>query len=157
MSCQVVADILDCKCCLHVKSLMISIMGRNRSSIVCPPFKAWSSCPSPRSSSSLIARMRYALTPCPWTLSSNGRWRPSATWLTPTSASSTNPSETSCPRPSCTSWSTAYVSRSIHFFVQSSWSHVNKLKNAKVAVLTSHGKVMKISDVHVRCGDSKAM
>jgi len=59
---------------------------------------------------SLRARTRWTpATPCPWTRSWSGRWRPSATWWTRTSASSTSPSETSCPRPSCTSWSTVYV------------------------------------------------
>ncbi|XP_055365849.1 dynamin-2-like isoform X6 [Betta splendens] len=45
----------------------------------------------------------FLATRCPWTHSWNGRWRLYATLWTLTSALSTSPSGTSCPRPSCTS------------------------------------------------------
>lgn len=48
-------------------------------------------------------RMEFRRTPSPWTHSWSARWRPFATWWTPTWLSSTSPSATSCQRPSCTS------------------------------------------------------
>lgn len=44
-----------------------------------------------------------------WILSWSVRWKPSATWSIPTSASLTSPSETWFPRPSCISWSIVWV------------------------------------------------
>ena len=46
-----------------------------------------------------------------WTHSWNGRWKLFAIWWIRTSVSSTNPSGTSCPRPSCISWSTMWVNQ----------------------------------------------